>query len=319
MKRYLIALLICLSSVCNAGLNDEFFDRYFSISSYVNANGYWNGNSGNWESTGIWIGGVPARGLDATAFMTNNITADKIVTNDVDRILGAIVFTDVTTASHNLTITGPGVLTMDVSSGYPYANVTDASRTLTISCPIAGTDGFGKYGAGILTLTGTNTFTGNMYINAGTVLITSENHLGNVDNDINFAGTSTLLMNTATPITFSANKNVDIASGITATFSSGFGAKTFPGLLTGSGNITWATTTSLTFNNTNNTFTGSLNINQDNAGYGFEVASLGDSGLVNLGSSTSAGGLRFLGRTGTTTWSNRQFALTGTTGTGYIR
>ncbi len=138
------------------------------------ADGTWLGNSGNWNATGTWFGGTIADGTGFTANFTGvNIPAERTITLGADRTIGNIIFTDATTSSHNLLITGANILTLDVASGIPAINVTQSDRTLTISSVIAGTDGLQKTGAGTLTLNGSavNTFTGGLNINAGTLAL----------------------------------------------------------------------------------------------------------------------------------------------------
>jgi fibronectin-binding autotransporter adhesin len=134
----------------------------------------WLGNSGNWSDTttpgGVWTGGTPADGADNTANFTGiNIIAAKVVTNDTARTIGNITFTDATT-SHDLTITGSSALTLARNSGTPTIDVTQNGRTLTISCPVEGSNGLQKTGAGILIFSGTNnTYSGTTTLTAGTL------------------------------------------------------------------------------------------------------------------------------------------------------
>lgn len=85
--------------------------------------GTWNGTSGDWGTLGTWYSG--------------NIT-----------------FTDLTTASNNLTISGANILTLDRTTGAPIIDVTQTSRTLFISSQISSADGLQKNGTGILSLSG---------------------------------------------------------------------------------------------------------------------------------------------------------------------
>jgi len=116
-----------------------------------------------------------ADGTDSTAYFTLNITGNRTVTLDTARTIGNITFTD-TTPSHNLTITAPNSLTLDVTSGSPIINVSQSGRTLTIynsvaGSLIAGSDGYTKTGDGRLILNarnGTNyTYTGDTVVSGG--------------------------------------------------------------------------------------------------------------------------------------------------------
>ena len=130
--------------------------------------GIWLGTSGNWDDPAVWVDGTNANGVDATASFTGvDIAADQTITLNGSRTIGNIVFTDATTSSHNLTISGADTLTLDLASGTPVINVTQGDRTLILSSAVAGSDGLQKGGAGLLTLSGTNTFTGTATVNAG--------------------------------------------------------------------------------------------------------------------------------------------------------
>jgi endo-1,4-beta-xylanase len=134
------------------------------------AGGTWLGTSGNWDEPSIWTSGIIANGADSTASFTGaNIAADQTIALNGSRTIGNIVFTDATTSSHNLTISGADTLTMDVASGAPVINVTQADRRLTVSSLIAGNKGLQKSGAGALTLSGDNTYSGSTAINGGTL------------------------------------------------------------------------------------------------------------------------------------------------------
>ena len=133
------------------------------------ADGTWiTDGSGNWSDTANWQDGTVADGRDKTAFFTQNITAARTVTIDAARSIGNITFTDSTTASHDLTISGANILTLDVTTGTPEINVTQTgNRQLTISSVISGSDGLKKVGPGILNLTGANTYTGTTTVTDG--------------------------------------------------------------------------------------------------------------------------------------------------------
>jgi hypothetical protein len=119
------------------------------------ADGTWLGTSGNWGDPGTWSGGTIADGTGATANFTGvDIAADQTITLAAPQTIGNITFTDATTASNNLLITGANALTLDVASGTPAINVTQSGRTLTIDSVIAGTVGLQKTGAGAFTLNG---------------------------------------------------------------------------------------------------------------------------------------------------------------------
>ena len=92
------------------------------------------------------------------------ITAARTITLNGNRTIGDITASD---TSHNYTLTG-NTLTLDRTSDMPTINVV-SNRELTIESIVAGSDGLQKSGGGILSLKGTNTFSGGLIIKAGTV------------------------------------------------------------------------------------------------------------------------------------------------------
>ena len=136
-----------------------------AISSASAADGTWDNNSaGNWTDIANWLGDAAyASGTDSTATFGDFITADRIVTLNAPITIGNITASDIT---HNYTISGANILTLDRSSGIPTINVT-SGRTLTIGSEIAGLDGLQKSGLGTLSLTGTNSYTGTTTITSG--------------------------------------------------------------------------------------------------------------------------------------------------------
>lgn len=125
---------------------------------------------GSWTNGNNWSGGLFAGGVDAVAdFSTLNLAADRTVTLDDARTVGTFVFDDLNPVEHRWTVsTGTGgPLTLASASGTP--NVIVKNATNTISAVVAGTEGFAKWGGGNLVLSGAGTFTGTVYVNAGTL------------------------------------------------------------------------------------------------------------------------------------------------------
>jgi autotransporter-associated beta strand protein len=134
-----------------------------SFSAVHAQNGTWTGASGSWDNTTtVWVGNVTASGTDNFANFTGvNINTNRTITVDSDRTIGNIVFTDQTTNSNSMAIAGSSTLTLDVTSGAPTINITQASRSITFSAALAGNDGLSKIGDGNLILSGNNTYSGN--------------------------------------------------------------------------------------------------------------------------------------------------------------
>ena len=122
------------------------------------ANGTWNVNAnGNWSDTSRWAGGTIANDANSTATFTFNITGNRTVTLNSSRTLNALVFTDLTTASHDWILNNSNNAVLTLAGFAPRIEVTN--RTATISAPIAGTLPLTKLGTGTLILSGANTFT----------------------------------------------------------------------------------------------------------------------------------------------------------------
>lgn len=150
------------------------------------ADGTWTQtvSGGSWSTTGNWSGGIVADGLGSTAnFNTLNLTADNTVRLDSDRTLTGLIFGDTNTttaagwvldnngtATNNLILAG---VTPTVT-----VNALGSGKTATISAIIEGTAGLTKSGAGTLTLSGVNTYSGTTSISTGILAITSNNALG---------------------------------------------------------------------------------------------------------------------------------------------
>lgn len=132
--------------------------------------GVWtNTAGGSWITTTNWSGSTLASGTDAAAdFSTLNLSADRTVSLNGARTVGALVFDDLNATKHTWTLaTGSaGPITLATSTGTP--DIAVKTPTI-ISAVVAGNQGIDKTGSGTLTLTGTSTFTGTAQVNAGTL------------------------------------------------------------------------------------------------------------------------------------------------------
>lgn len=217
-----------------------------SAKSAIAQDGTWLGVSGDWNATSTWSGDIIADGVGSTANFTGvNIGAPQTITLTAPQTIGNITFTDATTASHDLTISGASILTLDVASGTPAINVTQAGRILSISSEVSGDDGLASTGPGVLSLSGTNTYTGITNISAGRLAASSLNALGGTTGiTIGGASAATLSSGTsgltiAAPIT-TANTGVSstLAFGLA---SNAVGSFTLNGAIGGSGNVIFTT------------------------------------------------------------------------------
>ncbi len=283
------------------GITDDTTWNFTTIAPLNTA--FWLGTSGNWSTPATWLNGNIASGTDFTASFTGiDITANQTITLDSARTVGHIVFTDLTTASHNLTISGANTLTLDRTTGAPSIEVTQTGRNLTISSVIAGTDGLVKNGPGTLTLKGTNTFSGGLTIKAGSV------GSDNTGSGGNFLGSGTVTIGDNANSGLAANLNfngsnftstnpISVIGNGAASISVGGWSQTLNGAITLNNNLTVTTNnpfgSSLTFGGSGS-ISGSGNlIIQSNAANNANTSSiitLSGSGGINIsGSITNSG------------------------------
>ena len=125
---------------------------------------------GAWPTTGNWLNGV-GNGADITAdFGTLALAANPTVALDGPRTIGNLIFNDQSPIKHTWTLnTGSaGPLTLAVSSGSP---MISNNVTTTIGAVLATSNGLTKTGAGTLTLTGKNFYSGTTTLNAGMLVL----------------------------------------------------------------------------------------------------------------------------------------------------
>jgi autotransporter-associated beta strand protein len=140
----------------------------------------------------------------------------------------------------------------------------NSNKSYTVSAAIGGAGSLFKSGAGQLTLSGGNTYTGGTVLSAGTLVTTADANLGsgggitvngaaswNWGNSVNYA--RALTVNEGAVLTLNQN-----------------GSNT--GVLSGNGTITVSGAVGPVFSNSGSTFTGTVN-----PGYGLSIANLGDS------------------------------------------
>ncbi len=150
-----------------------------TIQTAAAADGTWtNPAGGSWIDSLNWSGGIIADGTGSLAnFNTLDLAANATVTLDGDRTLRALLFGDTTPGSNWTLNTGTsGTLTLADLAGTPVISVVNG--TTTIGAPIAGTAGMQKLGTGTLTLSGVNTFSGNLLVSAGTLKAGNASALG---------------------------------------------------------------------------------------------------------------------------------------------
>ena len=201
---------------------------------------------GNWTDSAKWLDGKIANGADSTANFTAELTAARVVTLNGNRTIGNIVFTDGTTSSHNLSLSG-NTLTLAVATGSPTIDVTQSGRTLTIDSAISGSHGLARTGAGALAISGNNSGLSGGVSSSGTGVLTLQH--------VNAAGTGTISLastQTSTPNTFTISGDINVANPIVIDAATGRNSiASTSGNNTLSGNITIENTSShiILFNN----------------------------------------------------------------------
>ena len=134
----------------------------------------WTGGAGPWDtSSSLWNPG-PVAWINANSDTALFNGASGLVTLGGPITAGGLIFN-----SDGYSLTG-GTLTLQPIAGvnYPSINVLAFDRA-TIGSVLAGTNGFAKTGDGTLVLTNAgNTFSGDLVINGGTLVISDPGQLG---------------------------------------------------------------------------------------------------------------------------------------------
>ncbi len=175
-------------------------------------------------------------------------------------------------------LSGSNSLTLNDTSGSAVALAVGGNNAdTTYSGSIGGNGGLVKSGSGSLTLTGTNSYTGGMIIDPGTVSITSDAALGAVPGspsiNITFSGSSTLQAGGS--FALSASRNILLCQSATGTFDTNGNTLVIGGLISGSGGLAVVGSGTLVLTNSE-TFTGGTTIG---------------AGTLQLGNGSATGGL----------------------------
>ena len=197
---------------------------------------FWSSDATGATATVGWDANSDAvfsAGSDATGLFT--------VTVDGSQSVGGLKFEDGT-----VTLSGG---TIEFSDFIPTLAV-DATEA-TIASVISGTSGLLKQGPGKLVLAGTNLFSGNVTIGAGSVSIAADSGLGNTANDLIFSGTlvTTNSLELGVGRSLSGNIGLAPAAGTTLSLAGALTASAFSLADTGAVNVTGgaASLGSLTF------------------------------------------------------------------------
>lgn len=252
-------------------------------SGYQISNGTWGSNN-YWSTDGTALVAWPGAGKSATfAGSDGTWTITVNGTQNVD----SIAF-----LNNGYTISGGTALNFSTKPGV----FVDASKYATISTVISGSPGVSKYGAGTLTLSGSNTYTGNTVINAGTLVANSNTALGNTSGTTILSGGSTptvLQLGNVTITNETVTLNSDsVTSAISQIYVPASTTATFNGPINFAGGYRNKIITDGTLN-----VQGTINGNS----IGWIFLYLGGSGTGTMNSTVSIGNIHFL-KDGTGTW-----------------
>ena len=218
----------------------------------------------------------------------NNASADGVLGNSANAVVlgganeqeGFLHYIGATTNSTKTFTAATG--------GTAGLEVSNASTTLTLSGAIGGSGGVTKGGAGILHLTGENTFGGALNIHAGTLRVDALNSLGTNANAIGLGksgsgNTTTFLFSGSTNATSSRAFNLADSGGLgIISVSNAATALTLSGLLSGSGRFEKAGAGTLVLSD-NNSYSGTTLVADGtlSIGAGGTTGSLGSSTITN--------------------------------------
>jgi autotransporter-associated beta strand protein len=131
----------------------------------------WNGTAGgNWSDGENWLDGAVAQGVNATVWFTNQPPASVMITNDMPDLALDNIRLD-SPMPH--TFTGNGMTLTNTAGGASKITATEGSHVFSL--PIRGSGGLiinaGTPTGGIITLSGTNTYTGVTRTGCGTLRV----------------------------------------------------------------------------------------------------------------------------------------------------
>jgi autotransporter-associated beta strand protein len=292
----------------------------------------WSGTSSTaWHTAGNWSDGVPGFNSDVT-FYSAAANLSTVLNQDFEiKSLtynsGATTATTIAKGTGTiLTIGGASGITVNAGSHTISANVglgtnqtwtVGSGAALSVSGPVSdyldGGSTLTKAGAGTLTLSGTNTYSGTTTITAGALSVSADINMGAVPAS---ATPGSIVINGGTlwvPVNFTLNANRGIAIGpasgsgagtINPTTSLGLGTVitlTYGGVIANNGSGTGALTLlgNLTLSG-NNTYTGDTSITGNAPGSTLTLSGAGSLGTGSAGTYNYAGNI-FI-QSANTTW-----------------
>lgn len=340
---HLAQLMAMVARPWNASLAALVFASGLAAGPAAAADYYWDadGSGLGLGGTGTWNTGAPplwnSTG-NATAgpfFTWNNATGDNAI---FDGTAGTVTLGAPITAGsltfnvHGYTIAGTAANPLTLGGSTP---TITANGNAIISAVIVGTAGLTKAGAGTLTLSGNNTFSGNVNVNAGILSLTGTNSftgainvnagtlfagsdaaLGNASNVVNLANGAAL--STGTTGGSLDGRTVNLIGGQASLNGAGAGFAHY----TGAGGLTVAavgSTGPITLSDNTNDFTGAVNFVVNNAAAAAftsirnsgEASALGAGNTIGLQANS---GVSTLNYTGSGDTSNRNWQITNGSG-----
>ncbi|MCW1886273.1 autotransporter-associated beta strand repeat-containing protein [Luteolibacter flavescens] len=143
----------------------------------VSGSAKWNVDAnGNWSDAGNWLNQVVPNGTGVQADFTFTQGFPTLVTVDSNRTVGGLLFNNANAISW--TLEGSSVLTLDVATGSPVIATPNVAVETFISTVLGGNKGFTKTGAGLLTLSGANSYAGDTVISGGVVSVANLKYNG---------------------------------------------------------------------------------------------------------------------------------------------
>ena len=300
---------------------------------WLNANQWWTGAANvNWTSGGDAVfgwGGAGGAVTLASPTTVNSLTLNSFtgtytlgtagqtitLNNGITKNAGgtaATIISPITLGgTQNWTNNSAGLLTVGtgaVTNG-GYLLTIGGSGNTTVSSVIGGTGGITKTGAGILTLSGANTFTGQLTVQTGTLSIGSINNVsanGTLGNSalpviLGSSGNTGTLQYTGATAT--STKPFTLATGGTGAFEVTTGANTLTlsGLINGDGGLTKTGAGTLTLSGVN-TYAGATTVNAGTLKLDFSAAGAPTSDIISSSSALVLGGgtLNLTGKASTT-------------------
>lgn len=132
-------------------------------------------------------------GFSTAAGTTYTLTGDLTLTNGNISLAGSTILS---AASSTISTTGSGTITIaDLNGGGNALVISNDDASSAITGVLSNLSAFTKNGTGTMTLSGNNTFNGNVVVNAGTLVASHANALGSVAGGTTIASGSTLNIN----------------------------------------------------------------------------------------------------------------------------